>query len=142
MATTACAELDAAARARRHRFRYALHAVPRREAEACRRSERALAFRERAAEEQQQCRDVVRIAAEAYVQPVGERDRALAQPQAPQPIVSGDVERRVARVEPVARRLERVVAHRQHAVIAPRQLRPVALAGSRWRDGSATRFAE
>ena len=62
-------------------------------------------------------------------------------PQALEPIVRRHVERRMLRVEPVAGLVERVVAHREHAMVVPRQLllvgrreivrgmrRPIALA--------------
>ena len=120
-------ELDAPRERRGHPFGDPLYAVPRGEAEARRGRERTLALGEGAAEQQQQRRDVVRIAAEAHIQAVGERDRAFAQAQAAQPIVRRDVEGRVARVEPVAGLLERVVAHREDAVIVPRHLLPVTL---------------
>ena len=100
------------------------------------------ALRERAAEQQQQRGHVVRVAAEAHVQPYASAIARSLKPQAAEPLVRRDVERRVLRVEPVAGAVERVVAHREHAVVVPRQLLLVALAGNRWRDASATRSAE
>jgi hypothetical protein len=118
-------ELHAALHGGSHRFANALHAVPRGVAETVLRSDGALAFRECTAKQQQQRRNVAGVAAEAHVEPIGEFDRALAQSLAAEPVVRRHVERGVLRQCPVAGLLQRVRAHRQHAVVIPRHVLPI-----------------
>ena len=119
--------------------------MPRGVTETVLRCHGALALRECAAKQQQQGRNVVRVAAKAHVEPVREVDRAFAQSQTTEPLMRRHVERRMLRQCPGAGTLQRVRAHRQHAVVVPRHVLSVGrrkiVGRMRWPIGLPNDFA-